>query len=276
MTQTPPPDWPSDMPGTAARGQVVTMAGHDRGRAGRILSGLRAHWFSLRAGRAVPDRVDITAAGLGPALDHAFILERIAPGAARLRLAGRHLIDLMGMEVRGMPFCALFNPGARGHLSDVVEAVFRGPQLADLVLRAPMVDGVGPHPGLAGRMLLMPLKSDLGDVTRILGCVVADAAPGHAPIRFDLISESFEPVMPGAPVLAPGEAPLAAPRSRRMAPETPPRVIPRPAPEAETGPRRRRFRSFGAPPDEGKPTHAAPEDTAPPGPWRPRLVIDNG
>lgn len=275
MSQTPPPDRPSDKPAKPARGQVVTMAGHDRGRAGRILSGLRAHWFSLREGRAVPDRVDITAAGLGPALDHAFILERIAPGAARLRLAGRHLIDLMGMEVRGMPFCALFNPGARGHLSDVVEAVFRGPQLAELTLRGPVAGAGGAYPGFAGRMLLMPLKSDLGDVTRILGCLVADAAPGHAPIRFDLIGESFEPVMPGAPVLAPGEAPITAPRGPRPPPETPPRVIPRPAPEDEPGPRRRRFRSFGAVPGEGKPTASPDEGTAPRSPWRPRLIIDN-
>lgn len=275
MTQTPPPDRPSDAPAKAARGQVVTMAGHDRGRAGRILSGLRAHWFSLREGRAVPDRVDITAAGLGPALDHAFILERIAPGAARLRLAGRHLIDLMGMEVRGMPFCALFNPGTRGHLSDVVEAVFRGPQLADLALRAPMPGAAAVHPGLAGRMLLMPLKSDLGDVTRILGCLVADAAPGQAPIRFDLVEESFEPVMPGAPVLAPGEAPIAAPRGPRRAPETPPRVIPRPAAEDETGPRRRRFRRFGATPGEDRPETPPEAGGAPHTPWHPRLVVDN-
>ena len=63
-------------------------------------------------------------------------------------------------------------------------------------------------------------------------------------------------------------------RGRRPAPDTPPRVIPRPAPEEETGPRRRRFRSFGAVPGEGKPT-AAPEDSPPRAPWQPRLVIDN-
>ncbi len=34
-------------------------------------------------------------------------------GAGRLRLAGRHLIDLMGMEVRGMPVCAFLNTSSR-------------------------------------------------------------------------------------------------------------------------------------------------------------------
>ena len=71
----------------------------------RILADLRSYWDSLRKGRAVPDRADVEPKGIRRALDYAFILERIAPGAARFRLAGRHLVDLMGMEVRGMPVC---------------------------------------------------------------------------------------------------------------------------------------------------------------------------
>lgn len=227
----------------------------DPDRAARILGGLRAHWFALRAGRLVPDRVDIGAPGLGAALDHAFILERIAPGAARLRLAGRHLIDLMGMEVRGMPFCALFNPPSRGRVSDVLESVFRGPQLAALQLGAPAVAPGGREGG--GRMLLMPLKSDLGDVTRALGCLVADAGPGRAPCRFTLTGEAFEPLLRGAPGLAPGAATGPAEPGLRMAP--------RPAAAEETGPRRRRFRGFGS---AGEAAGEAP-------PWQPRLVIDN-
>lgn len=234
----------------------------DPGWAGRILGGMRAHWFSLRAGRLVPDRVDIGAAGLGAALDHAFILERIAPGAARLRLAGRHLIDLMGMEVRGMPFCALFNPPSRGRVSDVLESVFRGPQLAELWLGAP-ASAPGGREG-SGRMLLMPLKSDLGDVTRALGCLVADAGPGRAPCRFTLTGEEFEPLLPGAPVLAPGVAPIpaaAAPPSR-------------PAAAEESGPRRRRFRGFGSEGQGGEAPAGKPGEGV--APWQPRLVIDNG
>lgn len=232
------------------------MTDHDRGQAAQILSRLRAHWFSLRQGRVVPDRVDVTAAGLGPALDHAFILERIAPGAARLRLAGRHLVDLMGMEVRGMPFCALFNPRARGHLSDVVEAVFRGPQLAHMMLHAPLAAGGE----VDGQMLLMPLKSDLGDVTRILGCLVAEDVPARGPVRFDLGAEQFEALTPGGAVLPPGTPPGLSPR--------PPRNTARPAPEGEAGPRR--FRSFAPP--QGDPGGRRP----PRAPWVPRLVVDNG
>ena len=268
MSHSLPPDPPSEAPAATPAGRVLHMTARDRERAARIVEGLRAHWFSLRAGRAVPDRVDVGAAGLGPALDHAFILERIAPGAARLRLAGRHLIDLMGMEVRGMPFCALFNPSSRGRVSDVLESVFRGPQLADLALAAP---GIAGGPDCPGRMLLMPLKSDLGDVTRALGCLVATCGPGRAPRRFDLAAEDFEPVLPGAAVLAPGGAPLPESCVPRVAEPTGLRMLPRPAPEDETGPRRRRFRSFGTEGEAG-PAGRPGEGKAP---WQPRLVIDN-
>ena len=37
----------------------------------------------------------------------------MAPSVARFRLAGAHLSELMGMEVRGMPMTALFLPDAR-------------------------------------------------------------------------------------------------------------------------------------------------------------------
>ena len=35
-------------------------------------------------------------------------------------------------------------------------------------------------------MLLLPLKSDLGDVSRVLGCLVVQGEVGQTPRRFDL------------------------------------------------------------------------------------------
>ncbi|MDO5604436.1 MAG: PAS domain-containing protein [Paracoccus sp. (in: a-proteobacteria)] len=190
--------------------------------AARIVAGLRGFWDGLRAGRAVPDRTDVTPAAMGPAVDYAFILERTAPGAARLRLAGRHLVDLMGMEVRGMPLSALFNPPSRGQLSDVLEAVFRGPQIADLVLRSPAGFGRGE---LEARMMLLPLKSDLGDVSRALGCLVSGSPCGAAPRRFDMIRDVHLPVIEGARPLRPGPGGFAdgAPDWRPPPPPPPPR-----------------------------------------------------
>ena len=215
--------------------RVLRLAEFDRLQPARILTDMRATWDGLRRGRAVPARADIDPAGLRGTLDFAFILERIAPGAARFRLAGRHLIDLMGMEVRGMPLCSVLNSGSRGRLSDVLEAVFKGPQIAELELLSPATYG---RPELAGRMLLLPLRSDLGDVTRALGCLATSGEMGAAPRRFDLLSDHASPVIEGAQVLVP--SPSAQGFADPPAPWRP--AAPRPAIPADETPEERRAR----------------------------------
>ncbi|NHF72447.1 PAS domain-containing protein [Paracoccus xiamenensis] len=190
----------SDNRSDPAGGDVVEFQATGGPDPARILADLRAYWESLRKGRAVPDRAEVEPKGIRRALDYAFILERIAPGAARFRLAGRHLVDVMGMEVRGMPVCSLLNPGSRGRLSDVLETVFKGPQIAEVALQSEA--GYG-RPLLAGRMLFLPLKSDLGDVTRALGCLVTQGQIGRGPRRFDLTRDAVFPVIEGAQPLSP-------------------------------------------------------------------------
>lgn len=186
--------------GGSAAGTIVRLFDLDPRNPARVVAEMRGYWQGLRKGMAIPTRADIEPAGMRRSLDFAFILERIAPGAARFRLAGRHLIDVMGMEVRGMPLCAFFNPGARGNLSDLLETVFQGPQLVELALTSPGDYG---RPALGARMLLLPLRSDLGDVTRALGCLVVEGEIGRAPRRFDIEDHAIEPVIPGARTLAP-------------------------------------------------------------------------
>lgn len=165
---------------------------------------LRGYWDSRRKGRTIPARSDIEPGGMLGVLNHAFILERIAPGTARFRQAGSHLIDLMKMEVRGMPFCALFNTAHRGRISDVLESVFRAPQIAQLQLHS---DAAFSRAALSAQMLLLPLSSDLGDITRVLGCIVTLGEIGPSPRRFDIISEEFTAVVPNAEILDPTPAP---------------------------------------------------------------------
>lgn len=188
--------------------QLLRLADFECPRPERILSEVRAYWESIRRGRAVPARADVQPHGIHRALDYAFILERVAPGAARFRLAGQHLIDLMGMEVRGMPICAVLNPSSRGRFSDVLETVFRAPQGAELTLFA---KGEYARPEVNGRMLIMPLRSDLGDVTRALGCLVSEGNIGTAPRRFDLAAERMLPLLEGGEVMEPSpSAPVLA------------------------------------------------------------------
>ncbi|WP_134725847.1 PAS domain-containing protein [Paracoccus luteus] len=240
-------DGPAD-PGRGAIGpaavppcgdRVLRLADFDPVRPARIVAEMRDYWQSLRVGRAIPGRADVEPRGLRRTLDFAFILERVAPGAARFRLAGRHLVDLMGMEVRGMPLCAFVAPSSRGRLSDVLETVFKGPQIVEMTLSADA--GYG-RPALAGRMLLLPLRSDLGDVTRALGCLVTEGEVGRAPRRFDLTAETLTPVIEGARVLdpSPSAAGFAEPPAPWRADAPPPKPQPGLIDQPVTTPQARR------------------------------------
>ncbi|MBZ4022457.1 PAS domain-containing protein [Rhodobacter sp. TJ_12] len=188
-----------DMQGKAAR---LGETGVSR----RVVAQMRAYWEGLRKGRDVPARAEIDPRGLESALEYAFILERVAPGMGRFRLAGMHLNDLMGMEVRGMPLTALFTPEGRKRVADATEAVFSGPSVAELVLTAEA--GIG-KPPMTARLILLPMKSDMGDVTRILGCLVGEGqAIGRTPRRFLVDAVHVEPIKKGEPTQARTPAPV--------------------------------------------------------------------
>jgi len=155
---------------------------------------VEAYWEGLRDGRLMPRRSDINPRGIEGALEYAFILERIAPGIARMRIAGSHLTDLLGMEVRGMPASTFFPPAARNIFSETLEDVFSSPSTAVLDLTAE--HGMG-KPDMEAKMLLLPLKSDLGDVSRALGCLVTKGNIGRAPRRFEIQGVNLRPILQG-------------------------------------------------------------------------------
>lgn len=172
-------------------GKIVAM---DRFASGRSLSPLRqaeAYWTALLTGDSVPMRSQVDPRGLENILEYTFILERIAPDLARFRLAGSHLSKLAGMEVRGMPLTAFFEPSARTQVSDVLEQVFARPAVAELGMIS--VGKLG-RTRLQARMILLPLKSDLGDVSRVLGVLVSDGVVGATPRRFTVSNTKVRPV----------------------------------------------------------------------------------
>lgn len=161
-------------------GGVIAM---DRFRSGRSLSPIRqaeAYWTALRDGADCPRRTQIDPRGLENILEFTFILERIAPGIARFRLAGQHLSALAGMEVRGMPLTAFFTAAARSHVAATLEHVFDAPAVAELTLTG---EGRG---NVEARMILLPLKNDLGEVSRALGVLITDGDDLRTPQRFDV------------------------------------------------------------------------------------------
>ncbi|WP_259993255.1 PAS domain-containing protein [Sulfitobacter sp. S190] len=146
------------------------------------ISQVEAYWDTLRAGRLMPKRSEIDPRGIETALEHAFILERITIGVARMRIAGSHLADLMGMEVRGMPLTSLFDTTVRRDVGGLLEEVFQTPCRVDLTLSCPTLIDTQAE----ARMILLPLKSDMGDVSRILGCLVAKGDDRVVPSQFKI------------------------------------------------------------------------------------------
>lgn len=204
-------DWSQDA-------DVVSLKTYKSTMQHGAISQLEAYWHGLRNGRVVPNRSDVDPRGISNALEFAFILERIAPGMARFRLAGMHLNDLMGMEVRGMPITSFFIPDARRQVSDALEHVFEEPSIARFTLLAER--GIG-KPQNEAALLILPLKSDLGDVSRALGCLVYQGDIGRTPRRFSITEMSVEPLIAGvepagAPLIRPGAA--LPPREPRPAP----------------------------------------------------------
>ncbi|MEM6889159.1 MAG: PAS domain-containing protein [Pseudomonadota bacterium] len=173
---------------------VIDMTQQNKNTGFAPLAQLEAYWEALRGGRLMPNRAEIDPRGIEQALEYSFIVERIAPGIARLRIAGSHLSDLMGMEVRGMPLTSFIAPNSRRRVSDTLEEVFETPATCMLQLYSDQAVGMQP---MDGRMLLMPLKSDLGDVSRILGALVTAGDIGRSPRRFDVTDVHLRPITCG-------------------------------------------------------------------------------
>lgn len=173
-----------------------------RGKEGdfRQLQEVRAYWEAMRRDGRLPRRADINPRGMASALEQVFLVEEVAPGHGRLRLAGMAISDLLGMEVRGMPLTALLEPVARTRLTEALGGLFRGEHVLDLWLEAER--GIG-RPALMARMQLLPLIGSQGEPDLALGCLCVRGEIGRAPRRFTISRLLREPLpMQSAPAFA--------------------------------------------------------------------------
>lgn len=177
-------------------GVVVPFAGMRKDMTKTIVEEVRAYWEALRAGRPVPLRSEVDPRGIEGALDCSFILERVAPQVVRFRVAGGHLNDLMGMEVRGMPLTAMLSPASRAEMGAVIAAVFDSPAVAEVSLMAETGPG---RPALGARLLILPMRSDRGGIDRALGCMPTTGPIGLAPRRFTLVDVRRTDIVAGQP-----------------------------------------------------------------------------
>ena len=188
-------------------GKIISLQPARREAKFPAVTQVEAYWEGLRNGRPMPTRAEVDPRGITDALEYAFVLEKVAPGMARLRVAGRHLSDLLGMEVRGMPISAMFLPEARAELQEAIEIAFTGPAS----LRFSLAGDTGfTRPALQAQLYLAPLRDEQGRPTRLLGALQSSGKIGRAPRRFGIRELEVNRLL--------GEVGEATPLSRRPIP----------------------------------------------------------
>lgn len=231
-----------------------TLSSHHMPVGSPVLADLERYWRSLQGHNRLPQRTDVNPAQIDAALPHSFILERVAPGVTRMRVAGQQLNAYLGMEARGMPLSTFFDPAAREKLRALVDQVFDRPALVDIAVESPR--GLT-RPRLTGRMIFLPLAGPDGTVNRALGAILTDGMIGRSPRRFTIPEAAGIRIEPVADRTSTGLRRMAG-LAEAPAAWTPPR--PQMAPD-------------GLPEPEGR-TAPLPHQPAAARPWL-RLVVSN-
>lgn len=144
---------------------------------------LRGYWEGLRIEGALPLREAVSPRGLGGALENAFIVERIATGMGRIRVAGSAMGDVLGIEPRNMPLTMLFEPVARATLTRVLDQVFTSSTALDITMEAERMIG---RPSLAARMIILPVRGAAGEYHQAIGALALSGTIGRSPRRFGI------------------------------------------------------------------------------------------
>jgi hypothetical protein len=166
-----------------------------------MLSSLKSYWDRLRAGRIAPYRAEIDPRQFESALENMFIIEKITPDNMRVRLAGTRICEMMGMEVRGMQPGALIEEDDRVRFDRLLNVVMNEPAVVELRLAANNRAGL-----YRATMLLMPLRSDFGEVNRVIGCTSGEGDLFAAPLAFAIEDVAVTPVEPSRSAEKPKQA----------------------------------------------------------------------
>ncbi len=136
-----------------------------------VLRKISDYWDGLRAGRLAPNRSEIDPRQLEFAIESVFILEKHSELDVRFRFSGRRVIDLIGRETRGLAAHMLVAGNNRPLFDVIVNKVLALPGRADLTLCA----ADSPARSREARLMLLPLYAEDGAMTRVLGCLQANA-----------------------------------------------------------------------------------------------------
>lgn len=155
-----------------------------------MIKTLRDHWVGLLEGNLPPFRSEISPKHLPDVLDNIFILEKVAQSDIRIRIAGLAICEMMGMEVRGQSPLSMFADDARVQFDTILHDLLSGPKIATISLTSKdKVDNTG-----TANMIILPLRSDFGDVNRAIGCIPNPEDGFTAPLRFSIDSFDLEKI----------------------------------------------------------------------------------
>lgn len=183
-----------------------------------IILDLLKYWEKLRAGRIAPLRSEIDPREIETSLDHTFILEQVREDDVRFRLAGSKICELLGMEVRGMPPRSLIRIEDRTEFDETLKSLLRDPQVIELNVAC----ANGQYQDSSGTMLLLPMKNEVNEITRVLGAVALNGPVTIPPNRLSILDRKSTRIVSGAatdtnpPV--PGFAERQAPYTAQQAP----------------------------------------------------------
>ncbi|HKK34707.1 MAG TPA: PAS domain-containing protein [Paracoccaceae bacterium] len=155
------------------------------------------YWNELRAGRDAPSRSEVDPRRIADTLESMFIFEALAHGQLRFRLAGTALCEMLGMEARGMLAEGVMTDAHAHDITDLAHRTLSGPGVG--VMRVRGEDAAGES--WTGEILLLPLRSELGDLDRVLGCVaivgVSRRRRPAAPMRLRCLGSRLLPIETG-------------------------------------------------------------------------------
>jgi hypothetical protein len=136
-------------------------------------------WERKRAGRAVPDRRDIDAVELGPALlPHLVLVELVGREDCRYRLVGTEVVRRLGFDPTGKRLSEALSGGYRAYLMALVDAVTseRRPVWSSSLMQRPG------RPPLETRRLFLPFTRGGERVEVVLAIHSFNPpAPGESP-----------------------------------------------------------------------------------------------
>jgi hypothetical protein len=176
------------------------LTGRRMERQSPLLEEAWRYWSSLRTGLAPPPREALDPRAMSLILGHSMILERRQPGAVRVRVGGRVMDRLMGMDVRGLPVRAFFETAQRARAIDLIERVFDEPATLELDLACAGLSETRDGRHVDARLLVLPLRDGTGAVSRALSCIAVTGLDIAQPRRFAILRERLAPIRRADPL----------------------------------------------------------------------------